>query len=59
MVRTSIEQIASDIESLNSDEIKSLAKVLFSLSPLVANQLEEQIKVQYSSIALDFVKKTR
>lgn len=59
MVRTSIEQIALDIKSLNSDEIKSLAEVLFSISPLVANQLEEQIKVQYISIALDFVKKTK
>lgn len=56
MVRTSVDQIALDIKSLSFNEIESLAEVLFLISPLAANKLQEQIKVQYELRALDFSK---
>jgi hypothetical protein len=59
MVRTSVDQIALDIKSLSFNEIKSLAEVLFLISPLAANQLQEQIKVQYEKKALEFPKVTK
>ena len=59
MVRTSVDQIALDIKSLSFSEIKSLAEVLFLISPLAANQLQEQIKAQYENRALEFSKITK
>jgi hypothetical protein len=59
MVRTSVDQMALDINSLSPDEIKSLAEVLFSMSPLAATELQEQIKCQFQKRALEFPKVTK
>ena len=59
MVRTSVDQMALDIKSLSPDEIKSLAEVLFSVSPLAVTDLHEQIKRQFEKKALEFPKVTK